>query len=72
MDTLNAGLAYICIQLALVVSIDYNAVVSVFVTITGCCLGPSCSKLTISLVNVSLKFQILLSEKMPKCFVEKT
>ena len=27
-----------------------------------CCSGPGCSKLTTSLVNVSLKFQTLISE----------
>ena len=34
-------------------------------------LGPSCSKLTTSLVNVSLKFQTLLSEISQYFFVEK-
>ena len=33
--------------------------------------GPGCSKLTTSLVNVSLKFQMLISEICQKCLLRK-
>ena len=33
--------------------------------------GPGCSKLTTSLVNVSLNFQKLISQNMPIFFAEK-
>ena len=36
-----------------------------------CCSGPGCSKLMTSLVNVSLKFQTLISEKCQNFLLKK-
>ena len=37
----------------------------------GCISGTSCSKLTMSLVNFHLKFQVLISEIIQYFFVKK-